>query len=46
MTFLLFKNYDHYTIRNDDADFLIGQVSLRANDGETSESRKFSLTWA
>ena len=21
-------------------------VALRANDGETSESRKFSLTWA
>lgn len=26
MTFLLFKDYDHYTIRNDDADFLVGQV--------------------
>jgi hypothetical protein len=26
MTFSLFKNYDHYTIRNDDAYFLIGHV--------------------
>jgi hypothetical protein len=34
MTLLLFKNYDHYTIRNDDADFLIGQVyPLRGQEG-------------
>ena len=24
----------------------ISRTTLRANDGETSESRKFSLTWA
>ena len=26
MTFLLLKNYDHYVIRNDDADFIVGRV--------------------
>jgi hypothetical protein len=26
MTFLLLKNYDHYLIRNDDADLIIGRV--------------------
>ena len=26
MTFLLLKNYDHYVIRNDDADYIVGRV--------------------
>jgi hypothetical protein len=26
MTFLLLKNYDHYAIVNDDADFIVGRV--------------------
>jgi len=26
MTFLLLKNYDHYAIVNDDADFIVGYV--------------------
>jgi hypothetical protein len=34
MTVSLFKNYDHYTIRNDDAYFLIGRVyPLRGQQG-------------
>jgi len=37
----------HVRIRHRGNDWLVRtDVSLRANDGETSESRKFSLTWA
>jgi hypothetical protein len=40
MTFLLLKDYDHYTIVNDDADFSVGRVyPLR---GQESPYRVFS----